>query len=197
MGSFAAVAELLDRELTLGLNSLHSPVSDAFWQFMTGRPATFVLFAVVAVFLVLRLGWKRGLIIIASCLLCVAACDQFANLIKAATHRLRPVNDPQMLVAGLHVLEEPGSMYGFFSAHAANVLGVALCSLLGFKNDKSRSYRGYGLFVVCWALLVGISRVFVGKHFLGDVLVGFAVGAAFACLCAALGRLALRALKLR
>lgn len=183
------IAEIIDRELTLSLNSLHSPASDSFWLFMTGRPATFALFAVVIVFLIWRLGWKKGLIVIASCLLCVAACDQFANLIKATTHRLRPVNDPQMLIAGLHVLEEPGNLYGFFSAHAANVLGVAVCSKIGFTNDKSRSYRGYGMFVILWAVLVGISRVFVGKHFLGDVMVGFAVGLFFGCLFGLLGKL--------
>jgi len=187
-----SLAEVIDGRLTLWLNSFHTPWSDTIWQFFTARPATFALFAVVIVFVILRLGWKKGLIVIASCLLCVAACDQFANLIKAVTHRLRPVNDPQMLIAGLHVLEEPGNLYGFFSAHAANVLGVAVCSIIGFNNDKSRSYKGYGIFVIVWALLVGISRVFVGKHFLGDVLVGFAVGLLFGLLFGALGKLAIR-----
>lgn len=192
MGGVAEIAELLDRELTLSINSLHSPASDAFWQFMSGRPATFAIFAVVIVFMIWRLGWKKGLIVIACCLLCVAACDQFANLIKASTHRLRPVNDPQMLVAGLHVLEEPGNLYGFFSAHAANVLGVAVCSKIGFTNDKSRSYRGYGIFITLWAVLVGLSRVFVGKHFLGDVLVGFAVGILFGVMLGLLTKLVIR-----
>ena len=196
MAGLAEIAELLDRELTLGINSLHSPVTDIFWQFMTGRPATLALFAVVIVFLFIKLGWKRGLVVLASCLLCLAACDQFSNLVKASVQRLRPVNDPEMLIAGLHVLEEPGNFYGFFSAHAANVLGVAVCSLLGFRNDKSRSYKGYGIFVITWAVLVGISRIFVGKHFLGDVLVGFAVGLLFAWLFGALARLTIRKLKL-
>ena len=29
-----------------------------------------------------------------------------------------------------------------------------------------------------WAAMVGISRIFVGRHYLGDVMVGFIVGAA-------------------
>ena len=188
------IAEIIDRELTLSINSLHTPATDVFWQFMSGRPATFAIFAVVIFFLIWRLGWKKGLIVIASCLLCVAACDQFANLIKATAHRLRPVNDPQMLIAGLHVLEEPGNLYGFFSAHAANVLGVAVCSIIGFSNDKSRSHRGYGIFIVCWAVLVGISRIFVGKHFLGDVLVGFAVGILFGTVLGLLSNLIVKRL---
>ena len=34
------------------------------------------------------------------------------------------------------------------------------------------------------AFVIGISRVFVGKHFVGDVLTGFCVGLLFGWLCA-------------
>ena len=52
--------------------------------------------------------------------------------------------------------------------------------LSGFKGaDRKREYRGMAWLLFSWAALVGISRIFVGKHFLGDVLVGTAVGLLF------------------
>ena len=62
--------------------------------------------------------------------------------------------------------------YGFFSAHAANAMAFAVASAKFLKR---------GTLPLClWAVLVGLSRIFVGKHFLGDVLIGFIVGAIFA-----------------
>ncbi|MBR4826563.1 MAG: phosphatase PAP2 family protein, partial [Bacteroidales bacterium] len=123
---------------------------------------------------------------------CVLACDQLGNLVKDAVARLRPCEDQDMLARGLRMLEGPGGLYGFYSAHAANAMGFAVCSKMGFSNDRSRRYRIYGICITLWALLVGISRVFVGKHFLGDVLAGFAVGLLFGWLCGALGRFFVR-----
>ena len=150
------------------------------------------MYLIIIVFLFIRLGWKRALAVTLSCVLFVVACDQFASLVKAYAHRLRPMEDPGMLERGLNVLEGSGGLYGFFSAHAANALGFAVCSTMGFRNDRRRSYRGYAIFIYTWALLVGISRVFVGKHFIGDVLTGFAVGLLLGWLFGALGRLVIK-----
>ena len=81
-----------------------------------------------------------------------------------------------MLDNGLNILDGYGGRYGFFSAHAANAFGFAISSLLIFKNDTRWTYRPYAWGIMIWAALVSLSRVFVGRHFLGDVLVGIAVG---------------------
>lgn len=81
--------------------------------------------------------------------------------------------------------EENGGKYGFFSAHAANSLGLAFSTFIGLKSclrtaggKKSPWWiKTYGGWIFFWAAMVGISRIFVGKHYLGDVLVGFIVGA--------------------
>lgn len=167
----------LDRDVTLALNAWHNPVTDAVWQFFSHVQIWYAMYFIIIVFFFIRLGWKKALIVTASCILFVVACDQFANLIKHTVCRLRPMEDADMIARGLNVLEGHGGLYGFFSAHAANCLGFAVCSTMGFRNDHRSSYRGYALFIYIWAVLVGVSRVFVGKHYLGDVLAGFAVGA--------------------
>lgn len=190
VGGILGRAEQLDRDLTLAINAWHNPVTDAVWHFFSQVQIWYAMYLIIIVFFFIRLGWKKALVVTLSCILFVLACDQFANLIKHGVARLRPMEDADMLARGLHMLEEHGGLYGFFSAHAANSLGFAVCSSMGFKNDRRRSYRGYSLFIYVWAILVGVSRVFVGKHFLGDVLVGFAVGALFGWLCGSVARLA-------
>ena len=184
----------IDRRLTLAINGLHTPVTDTVWQFFSNREIWFVLYLAVIVTLFIRLGWKKALVVIASCIICVVACDQLGNIVKEAVARLRPCEDQYMLDHGLRMLEGPGGLYGFYSAHAANALGFAVCSYMGFRMDGSHRYRAYGICIILWALLVGFSRIFVGKHFLGDVLAGFAVGLAFGLLFGWLAQLVCRRL---
>lgn len=182
----------VDKDVTLAINSLHCPVSDYIWQVFSDKEIWYVLYLVVLFFFFRRLGWKKALVVTVTCILCVVACDQLGNVCKDFFQRLRPCRDAEMISRGLHMLEGRGSMYGFYSAHAANTMGFAACSYWGFRNDSRYSYRRYGIIITIWALLVGISRVFVGKHFLGDVLVGFVVGFAIGRALAALGSLAIR-----
>ncbi len=138
------------------------------------------LYLVVLFFLFKRLGWKRGVISLVALILTVVVCDQFANLVKDSVARLRPCHNDVMVENGLRILEGKGGRYGFFSGHAANAMGFAVASSRLFKMDRSRKYRLYSALISVWALLLGLSRVFVGKHYLGDVLVGFASGALIA-----------------
>lgn len=180
----------IDQRVTLAINSLHSTITDPVWQLFSAKKIWFIMYAVILGFFFWNLGWKRALVVMCMCILTVTCCDQLGNIVKFAVARLRPCLDDTMLSGGLHMLEGASQKYcyGFFSAHAANALGFAVCSYLGFKNDTTRSYKIYGWFICSWAILVGISRVFVGKHFLGDVLVGFIVGLVIGYAFARVGR---------
>ncbi|MDD7552209.1 MAG: phosphatase PAP2 family protein [Candidatus Cryptobacteroides sp.] len=172
-----ASLEQADRSASLFINSLNSPLTDPVWQFFSNKLVWIPLYLAVLVFFFLKFGWKTALKCLTACVLTIVICDQFSNLIKDACARMRPCHDPWMVTHGLHMLEGKGNLYGFFSAHAANAMGFALCSALCIKQGSGRKTTAYTVLIVIRVLLVGISRVFVGKHFLGDVLVGFGVGA--------------------
>lgn len=174
----------VDKSVTLAINSLNCPLTDRIWMFFSDRLVWIPLYVIVAFFFFRNLGWKRGAIVFVSCVLTVLACDQFGNFVKDAVGRLRPCWDLDMVKGGLNILEDKGGMYGFYSAHAANALGFAICSVKGFGHDMTRKYKAYDICIVIWAVLVGLSRVFVGKHFFGDVCAGFIVGLAFGSLIA-------------
>ena len=170
----------IDKDITLVINSLHCPASDFAWGIFSNKEIWFVLYAVIAFFIIRNLGWRKGILAIVSIVLTIVCCDQFANFTKAYFERLRPCCDGEMIARGHRLLEWCAPIeYGFYSAHAANAMVFAVSSALAFSNDRSRNYKIYDICIVIWALLVGFSRIFVGKHFFGDVMVGFAIGALF------------------
>ena len=190
-----------DQAITLEINSWDSSLTDPIWQFLSDVPAWIPMYVLIVALLIWKLGWKKGLIVVLAAGLTFGFCDQFSNLIKDAVGRVRPLNDAFMLSNGLNVLEKGSTSYSFFSAHAANAFGLATCTFTALRHilrrEKSRCHmpgwlKAYGIWMFIWAPLVAISRVFVGKHYLGDVLVGalvgMAAGYAFARLAALLSQ---------
>lgn len=176
---------LLDQQITLTINSWNSAFTDPIWTFLSLKIVWAPLYIGIIALLVWKLGWKKALFVVLGVGLTVGFCDQFSNLIKNATCRIRPVNDEWMVAHGLNILEWGGG-YSFFSAHAANSFGIAGASWLGLKKcledsmlpQDHKLVRYYGWIMFIWAALVAISRIFVGKHYTGDVIVGTIVGLA-------------------
>ena len=173
--------QALDERITLVINSLHFEAGDHFWQFFSMAEVWFPLYAAVLFVLVRRLGWKKGLMMVLALVITVVACDQVANLVKNTVCRLRPCYNSGMMDAGLHVLEKRGGYYGFFSGHAANAFGFAAASSIAFDTDRNHRYDLYQWFIFIWAALVGLSRIFAGKHYFGDVVVGALFGLLVGC----------------
>ena len=167
--------EQADKLATLEINSWSSAITDPIWQIFSNIPIWVPMYVIIVAFIIQRLGWKKGLIVVAAAALTFGFCDQSSNFIKALTERLRPCHNPYMIHNGLNILES-GGKFSFFSAHAANAFGLTTCTTIGFRIDKRLKYKGYITWMYIWAILVAVSRIFVGKHFLGDVIVGICVG---------------------
>ena len=178
-----------DQLLSLKINSWDSSVTDPIWQFFSNIPVWIPMYVLIVGCLIWRLGWKKGLVFVLAATATFGFCDQFSNFIKDLAGRPRPLNDPFMVEHGLNILDGTTKSFSFFSAHAANSFGLATCTYIGFRQDTRLRYRGYAWWIFFWASMVSICRVFVGKHYLGDVIVGIIVGAAAGYLFATIAKL--------
>ncbi len=184
---FIRQIEHLDQNISLWINSLNTPLTDSIWTFFSDRLIWIPLYLWVLVLIIVRLGVKKGLIAVLFLVLAILCADQFCNLVKNAVCRLRPCNDPSIVKRGLHMLAGASQRhpYGFFSAHAANAMAFAVGGGMILRKVI------WKVSLDIWAALVGISRIFVGKHYLGDVAVGFIVGAVVALILLTICRLIL------
>lgn len=174
-----------DQLLTLKVNSWSSAITDPIWQFFSNIPVWIPMYVLIVAMLIWRLGWKKGLVVVLAAAATFGFCDQFSNFIKDLVGRVRPLNDEFMLANGLNVLEKGTRSFSFFSAHSANAFGLATSTCIGLRLDnkwfpttgKTTVWgKAYTSWMFFWAAMVAISRAFVGKHYIGDIIVGTMVG---------------------
>ncbi len=105
-------------------------------------------------------------------ILCVLLTDLIADIIvKPYVERWRPTQDPfiKYTIDVVNGMRE--TKYGFFSAHAANTMGIAVfVSLL--VRSKIMTWL-----MILWSLLNCYTRLYLGVHYPGDILVGLLCGA--------------------
>ena len=170
------VLEMADKHATLAINAAGDCLPGWLMPAISARTTWIPLYIALAALLVWRLGWKKALVTLLAAAVAVAVCDQFSTLIKNLAHRFRPCWDEYMVEHGLRVLVKKGGKFGFFSAHAATLAGISTVVYGFIRKDKAHSYCWLGWILGFWVLLVVASRIFVGKHFLGDVIVGTIAG---------------------
>ena len=166
----------IDQAVTLWINRLDIPALYPLWLALSDNKIWFPAYAIVMGFIIWKLGWKKGILVSLSLILCVVLTDQLSGIVKAGFTRLRPCYNIWMLENGVIMpYGQTGHLYGFFSSHAANVFGFAAATTLGLSlNGKPVKAFNYGVFI--WAALVSLSRIMMAAHFLGDVLVGTLFG---------------------
>ena len=186
----------LDRQILAFFNGSDSLFLDGVAMTLTSA-LTWIPLYLGLLYIVIKNNETMAQIVLITCcvLLCLFLADGLADyIVKPLVGRWRPTNDPVIKYTIDVVNNYRETKYGFFSAHAANTFGVAWCVILAFRCDRKNRYGWLTAVMLCWATWVSLSRVFVGKHFLGDVLVGIAIGTALGLAFGALARWVIRRL---
>lgn len=159
-----------DKESFLFLNNLGNNKWDKLWLLITNKWTSIPIYACLLVLLYKKIELRNLLILLVLVALLITCTDQTANFFKSNFQRLRPCqlpfDDRSLASCG---------KFGFFSAHAASSMAFAI--FLGTILKRYFRFIFTGLFL--WSLLLGYSRIYVGVHYPGDVLVGFLFGALY------------------
>ena len=160
----------LDTALFRWINSHHCTALDwPMWVF-SQHWFWLVVLALAFCLLTLRYEPRRWWLVALGVSLCFLIADQGSvHLFKETVCRLRPC----------HALEDVymfrtkcGGQYGFVSSHAANAF--ALLTFVWIRYSKV-SRLGVML-MLAWAMLTCYSRVYLGKHYPGDIAGGAVFG---------------------
>jgi len=169
----------LDHQVFLYLNNLGTTTWDGFWMFVTGKWNAMPLYVFLLYLLYKKTGIKATLITAVVIGLMIGGTDQLANLFKKVLFlRPRPCYEEVIFDAMRLVKSSCGGKYGYFSAHAASSMALAI-----FLGQVFKPYFKYlGGLLLIWAVFVGYSRIYIGVHYPGDVLTGMFFGVIIALL---------------
>lgn len=159
-----------DKELLIYLNNLGSEQWDVFWFAITNQFSWTPLFAFVLFLVFKKFGWKKGVFTLLFIAVIVAFSDQFTNLVKNTTERLRPCNTEGVKEYLRQLSYRPRS-FSFWSGHAALSTTITTFMILLLRKHYRLIYL-----MVLFPLLFGYSRIYLGVHFPVDITTGYLVG---------------------
>jgi undecaprenyl-diphosphatase len=163
---------------------MNTPFLDEFMWVVSGKITWVPMYLLLIVLFYRKTDIRNTLIFVGCALVVVAAADMIsAKLFKDLIMRYRPSHHA-LLTDQLHFYQfddgevYKGGMYGFVSSHAANFFG--LCTFVSLALKKY--YRHIFKVLIPVAVLVSFSRLYLGVHYLSDLLVGGMLGAVLAAL---------------
>ena len=170
--------EKIDRFIVLYINNLNFDFYSEFMWLVSGKSTWIPLYVLMAFFLFKTLKFKMFLLALATIVLGVTCADFISvNLFKNVFMRYRPSHH-LLISEQLNFYEissgnfYKGGSYGFVSSHAAN-FSVLITSFMLIARPKSKLWL-YSLTIICF--FICLSRIYLGVHYLSDVICGCFLG---------------------
>lgn len=161
----------LDQQATLSINGSESLFWDGLMLTVTNTFA-WSLLIVMLFYVVIHNNRLRDILLIFLLLgLMIFVADRVCSgWVKPTVARWRPTQDPHLMYLIDTVNGYRGGRFGFFSGHASNTFCVATFLSLLFRH------RLLAVVIYLWAATTTFTRLYLGVHYLGDVLVGAVFG---------------------
>jgi len=160
-----------EKSLFFFVNGERSAFWDNFFWLYSSKWIWIPLYLCVLFVFVYKRKGKEILLVLLSTVVVILLCDQIASgFFKPFFHRLRPSHHPDFQDQVAIVRGYRAGLYGFISSHAANAFGFATFLALLFRN------RFFTCTIMLYALLTGYSRIYLGVHFISDIVAGSLLG---------------------
>jgi undecaprenyl-diphosphatase len=174
--------ESIDRAIVFTVNSWHTPFFDQFFWIISMRVTWIPLYLFILVVCWLSFGWRKTLLFTGIVIATIILADlSSVYLFKEMFQRYRPSHHA-LLTEKLHFYQiKPneyykGGMYGFVSSHATNFAAITV--LVGMT--LRRYFPKFIWWLAACALIVCFSRLYLGVHYLSDLIAGACWGATLA-----------------
>jgi undecaprenyl-diphosphatase len=159
----------LDNAVLAALRAHQSPLLDSLAWF--GSMLGAELLAVFALVLVAALGWQRRWGAVVGLLLTVVGAQLLNDVLKDWFHRTRPAPVGALI---------PAQAFSFPSGHAMVAAAFYLfVGYLAWRLIAGRWRIVCAAVLVLVAFLIGLSRLYLGVHYLTDVAAGYIAGIAW------------------
>lgn len=170
-----AVLEWMHRHVTQAGMSMAQAISHV------GSPVAMTVLAFAGALTLLALGeW----ILLTGWVAAFTGASLIDRWLKVAIHRPRPIYAASLLAH---------PTWSFPSGHAmGSLVGYGMLAYLMVLANRGKPSRQRMIVVLatCLVLIIGLSRLYLGVHYLSDVVGGYAAGLAWLATCIALVELA-------
>lgn len=161
----------LERNLFFMLNGSESVFLDNLFWTITGKIIWVPVLVFLAVMIFYRTSFKVAVITLISVVVLFTLCDQISSsFFKDYFQRLRPTHHPDFMNLVDTVKNYKSGGFSFISGHATNSFGVAVLISRIFMS------RWVTIPILTWATMNSYSRLYLGVHFITDILAGIIVG---------------------
>ena len=163
-----SMLKAMDTMVFLTVNSHHNAYFDSVMWLVSGKLIWVPMYVSLFFVLLKNYSYKVVFAILLAIGVVILFTDSFtAQVIRPWVCRPRPSNLDNPMSSMVHIVDGyRGGAYGFPSNHASNTWGLAFFITFLFRRYKLT------FFFFLWALLVCYSRMYLGVHYFGDLLIG-------------------------